>query len=513
MQCLFQRLDKSHITFINSAMKQVVQALEGDKKYPVELDIAYTGFRTINWEQISADFEFTFGDRKVCRVQSFLAEALSPKIARMRKADASTDRYVFKDVSSGVYEAFESLVSQVRHGMPLQVEESRFEGLVRVCYELENNEILSSLIKIATLDIERAMSLLAFGGPASRCQPLIEFIASHFYEISEERLGMIDLETAWTILSHESLIIADENSVYDFVRSRVTTDSSFACLFEFVNFEYLSPDRINDFVPFAREYLLDHLNAAIWERICRRLVLSLPLECSPRTLKMQSHGQTAQSDTGRKCVYECVYTGDHISGIIAFLTRECGGNVHDLGIVEVTQTDPPPPDPYDNLPLLKRPSGCADEHALNRLVERRARRFLMHVRDHPRNVVSFENHDLCHATGPDAWICYDFLNSRVALTSYSIETNGSSSPGNHLRSWVLEQSNDKLSWVVVDRRENNSDLMDSFKIHNFSISSEPRDAFRYVRLRQTGRNHAGNDNLCISKLELFGKLFIEPTRK
>ena len=505
-------------------MNQVLQAL-AYKKYPVELDIAYTGFRTINWGQISADFEFKFGDGKVCRVQSFLAEALSPKIAKMRKTDAGADTYVFKDVSSGVYEAFESLVSQVRHGMPLKVEESIFAGLVRVCYELENNEILSSLIKIATLDVERAMSLLAFGGPASRCQPLIEFIASHFCEISEECLGMIDLETAWMILSHESLMIADENSVYDFVRSRVLTDSSFACLFEFVNFEYLSPDRIIDFVPFAREYLLDHLNTAIWDRIGQRLVLSLPLKCSPRTLKTQSQGQTAQSDTGQKCVYECVYTGNHMSGIIAFLTRQCGGNVHDLGRVEVTRKETPHHwdamddeldylyDMGDILHLFERMRRRADANRYARSLEQLLPHWLNCERHGPRNVVSFEDHMLCQVDGPDAWICYDFLNSRVALTSYSIETNGCSPGGNHLKWWVLEQSNDKLSWVVVDRREVNSDLNDSRETHNFSISAEPRDSFRYVRLRQTGPTHSGNDVLCISKLELFGKLFAEPTGK
>ena len=482
-------------------MNQVLQAL-AYKKYPVELDIAYTGFRTINWGQISADFEFKFGDGKFCRVQSFLAEALSPKIAKMRKTDAGADTYVFKDVSSGVYEAFESLVSQVRHGMPLKVEESIFAGLVRVCYELENNEILSSLIKIATLDVERAMSLLAFGGPASRCQPLIEFIASHFCEISEECLGMIDLETAWMILSHESLMIADENSVYDFVRSRVLTDSSFACLFEFVNFEYLSPDRIIDFVPFAREYLLDHLNTAIWDRIGQRLVLSLPLKCSPRTLKTQSQGQTAQSDTGQKCVYECVYTGNHMYGIIAFLTRQCGGNVHDLGLVEVT---------LHNVHDLE--FGAPLETNFYRSPPLKFLHSLLYVpffSNWPSHVSRLETEDICMLTGSGSWICYDFKQFRVVLSSYSIRiADVPLRPEKSIKTWFIEVSSDATMWFLMDQREN-IDCRGA-SVHNFPCNSDLLGGFRYVRLLQGGENDTGMDLLAISALEFFGTLLIEPS--
>ena len=77
-------------------------------------------------------------------------------------------------------------------------------------------------------------------------------------------------------------------------------------------------------------------------------------------------------------------------------------------------------------------------------------------------------------------------------------------------SWVLEVSNDGSdgSWEVVDRRENNFDLDGSHLTRNFALGTRPSGAFRFVRLRQTGKNHAGYDYLSICALELFGALSV-----
>ena len=107
---------------------------------------------------------------------------------------------------------------------------------------------------------------------------------------------------------------------------------------------------------------------------------------------------------------------------------------------------------------------------------------------------------------PDTWICVDFKERRVAPTSYSIASGKLS----HLRSWVLEVSNDKRSWEIIDQRRNNSDLKEPWTTHNFSISSGPRGSFRFVRLRQIDKNHAGNDELAIDDLEIFGNLTDAP---
>ena len=164
---------------------------------------------------------------------------------------------------------------------------------------------------------------------------------------------------------------------------------------------------------------------------------------------------------------------DPLGGIITHLTRQCGGNVHKEGVVTVTA------------------SGC------------------LGAGSDPKNVVDLgsESH-FCSDSAPDSWICYDFEKSRVTPTSYSIRSYRGGPGYNHPKSWVLEVSNDGTdgSWVVLDSRKNNFILNDSLVTHNFEIATPPSGAFRFVRLRQTAKNHCGYDELEICALELFGAL-------
>ena len=160
------------------------QLLVSSKLHPVEVKLTFSGFASVNWSPSDTHFDFVFGDEGVCRVHPILAEFLSPKVSRQRRSDACTSRYVFNDVSSGDCDAFESVVSNVRSGRPIVVDASNFGRLVRIAYELENDELFSSLVSmvdISALDVEEALSLLVTSrGISSVCEPLAEFVASHF---------------------------------------------------------------------------------------------------------------------------------------------------------------------------------------------------------------------------------------------------------------------------------------------------------------------------------------------
>ena len=162
-----------------------------------------------------------------------------------------------------------------------------------------------------------------------------------------------------------------------------------------------------------------------------------------------------------------------LDGIIAHLTSECGGNVHEKGVVKVTA------------------SSC--------------------LGGKPENAVDLNSDSEFESTNArNTWICYDFQGKRVTPTSYSITSCGYG-PGNcHLKSWVLEVSNDgsEGSWATVDSRKNNEDMKMDLTC-NFAVSASSSGAFRFVRLRQTGKNHDGDDCLAICGLELFGTLYGE----
>ena len=163
-----------------------------------------------------------------------------------------------------------------------------------------------------------------------------------------------------------------------------------------------------------------------------------------------------------------------LDGIIAYLTRKFGGNVHNNGRVIVTASS------------IDRPHYG------------------------PQNAVDLGSDSVfCSKNSwTPSWICYDFMGRRVTPKSYSIRSHHLGPGDCHTKSWVLEVSYDgsEGSWKVVDSRENNNDLNDKHVTRNFSLGTPPSEAFRFVRLRQTGKNHWGSDSLAICALELFGAL-------
>ena len=157
------------------------------------------------------------------------------------------------------------------------------------------------------------------------------------------------------------------------------------------------------------------------------------------------------------------------------MTRECGGNVHDKGIVDVTAS---------TVEMLAfQPKNVADL----------------------KRDWYYKSHNL-----EGSWICYDFKERRVIPTSYTVRSIDQGSGWFHLRSWVIQVSNDGRSWTEIDRRTDNNDLNGARAIANFKISNVPCETFRFFRLKTTGKNHCNWDSryqLIISALEVFGALF------
>ena len=101
------------------------------------------------------------------------------------------------------------------------------------------------------------------------------------------------------------------------------------------------------------------------------------------------------------------------------------------------------------------------------------------------------------------------MNHPIKLNGYSIQSNGSGSNYYHLKSWIVEGSNDSQpnqKWEEIDTRINNYDLNGCYKVNYFKISKNPT-SFRYIRLRMIDKNYYNNYYLALTKLELFGDLY------
>jgi hypothetical protein len=172
---------------------------------------------------------------------------------------------------------------------------------------------------------------------------------------------------------------------------------------------------------------------------------------------------------------------DPLSGIIAHLTRRCGGNVHDRGVVQITSSG-----------TYEEARWCAAMNAADLAVDSA---FWSGHRWPGENISHSRN----------TWICYDFRDWKIIPTHYSIRSYCGGSVNSHnLKSWIVETSMDGFEWIEVDHKENNSDLNARNITRTFGIAK--CNICRLIRLVNIGRNHANTDALVISCWEIFGLL-------
>jgi hypothetical protein len=152
------------------------------------------------------------------------------------------------------------------------------------------------------------------------------------------------------------------------------------------------------------------------------------------------------------------------------LTSKGGQNVHDAGLVDVSSNS-------------------------------------VFCSDYPKRAADLQNpqSDFQSNDQPNSWICYDFKSSAVAPTHYLIlSAPWGPNQDHHLKSWCLEVSTDDKSWTELHRCDCNNDLNGLNQIGTYSVDREL--TCRFVRLRQTGKNHGNGDYFLLSGFEIFGIL-------
>jgi hypothetical protein len=287
-----------------------------------------------------------------------------------------------------------------------------------------------------------------------------ESASSHFYEMKDPATAMKSLTFSMIsdIVSHPSLKVVSEDSLYDFIVSKTEDDQSFLLLLEFVRFEYLSTSKFRAFIELMLTSF-DYFNSSLWLSLRSRLSLPVSPETSNDRLFVAKSPAAEFAPSSSSC----------LNGIIAHLTRRCGGNVHDRNVVTIRASS--------------NVRGHADKYAAD-----------------------LEARPLFHSLKTaDSWLCYDFKDMRIEPTHYTIRSYYAGGQGSYnLKNWVIEGSDDGDSWVELDRRGENDQLNARNATVTFTISRSQE--VRLVRLRQTGLNHHGDHYILTSSFEVFGSL-------
>ena len=155
-----------------------------------------------------------------------------------------------------------------------------------------------------------------------------------------------------------------------------------------------------------------------------------------------------------------------LNGVMAALRKHCGANPHTENLVTITGNTE-----SDSVP-------CS-------------------------HLLESDNVPWVSVDQPDSHIQFDFMQSQFSVEEYTIKSAGSGMP--HPIAWSLEGSNDGTTWTSLDTQDTH-DLCGSHLVKTFDCSRLDPEFFRYVRLRQTGKNSKEGDSLVLNEIDFFGHL-------
>jgi hypothetical protein len=411
------------------------------------------------------DLSLRAGDYSVF-CNRFEASFLSPRIATTLLNDPTIIEYEL-EVDSADCPSFEAsclsgLVSLSRNES-FELTGANFGSVKCVAKLLGNRELSGSLLEfeenreeLSCSNVVARLSLARFLEVSGSRE--IDYLASHFYEIDRDLLNSLSHEDLVEVVCCEKLQIETEDSLLNFI---LDLGEDYFDLLGYVRHEYVSISGIDRLLT---SISLSEVDERLWLSLCSRLRLDVqpPSDVQSRTeTRYRLPSTRFRLDSSRP-----------LEGIISRLTRECGGNVHTCGIVAITAT----------------------QNVYNRCHQ---------VADYDWNDFWYSNN-----TG-NSWIQFDFKNRRVAVTNYTIKSDGY---GNcHLLQWSLDGSNDGQSWVPLDRR-NTRDLDGNYVVKSYACEQQQSSPgfFRFIRLTQTGVNSANNYYLMLGNLEFSGDVADSP---
>jgi hypothetical protein len=413
--------------------------------------VSAAGMRNFPASKMRHDFLFCIGDAR-CPCSWIVADFLSPKIARLHATDPSITEYEIETPDSDAQ--FQSLLS-IADGGSLHVNSDNCTFFLSVSRELGNCELYLSILGHIQEGLSTSTVLPRVSGsdfPDFSSEASMAYLASHFCELKAPVLDQISLSALFHILSHDLLLVSSEDALYDYISSRLSANAEYFELLRFVRFEYLSAESSSRFIALSHTYF-DRLDYWVWNAVSRRLSLpvSLPLS-NPRT-----------PDGGIHCAMK---HSEPLNGIISYLTRKHGGNIHDKGIVTISAKS-----------VFEDPDSVV------------------------RHLADLTNGSIFNSDDePGQWICWDFHEMRVRPVYYTLRSGEGFPP----RSWLLESSLDGLNWTEIDRQVDNDDLNDDFLTHSYTVSNS--DKCRFIRFTQTDQNHYHDDYLRLCAFEVFGTL-------
>jgi hypothetical protein len=234
----------------------------------VRLSLSAKGLQRLETAQRENDFAFIVGDERYS-CPSFVAEFLSPRVTSLRSQDITIDEFCI--ATEDPSHSFRLFLS-IGFGGEVSLTETQLGFVRSVCGELWNSELFEKTLKQGEGELKAQLQFLS--GINGSCEMEVRIVASRFHELSVSDFDELSPSVLEAILSDPRLVVRDEDSVFQIVHRRASTDLSYFGLLEFVRFEFVSGECMKTAFDFISSSF-DSITVGIWSSLQTRLTVSV----------------------------------------------------------------------------------------------------------------------------------------------------------------------------------------------------------------------------------------------
>jgi hypothetical protein len=251
------------------------------------LSLSTKGLQRLKGTNHERDFTFIVGDERY-DCPSFVADFLSPRITSLRSHDITITEFSIETADPN--HLFGTLLS-LGFGGEISMGKEGLNFVRSVSSELWNSELFWHTVnhpegEITEEELKARLDFLSgfdFGfdfwwGFGFNWESEIRIIASHFYAFSICDFDKLSQSVLQAILSESTLVLEDEDSVFDIIHRRASDDLTYFGLLENVRFEFLSTDCMKRALEFISNSF-DSFTFGIWKSLRIRLELSVTAPC------------------------------------------------------------------------------------------------------------------------------------------------------------------------------------------------------------------------------------------
>ena len=416
--------------------------------------IVFDNIQRIQFEKFEKDFLFIVNG-EFYETNSFIANFLSPNISRKYEENMKLSYY---EINTDYEGDFNKIIEygEMKKNNINEEEKPYFINVMKLLgnnYEFQQfynelKEVISYENVIQRIQIKTALEI--------NLDEEISFIATNFHDFHTKypkAIYTLDVNIIEEILTNDKLKLYDEKELFDIVLKLYIKSKEYSTLFSYVIFMNLPTKSIREF---NQNFDINDINNSIWEKVRCRLEQDISTE-----YKLTYKNVNQEFLNNR-------YIVKRYDNIIKHLSEQCQGNIYTKNIVNITS------------------SSNNENYSIENIVEQND------------NLFATENES-------NSWIQFDFKGTKVLLDRYNLKTFYGITNSGHMKSWVLQVSNDGENYKEIDRHENCELLNGPLKAATFQVSySTPQ---RFIRLKQIGPNWNGNNQLIMNQIEFSGILY------